>query len=68
MLNQPDGLSHSAQLLEDPLEIDTQTSNPNEKPAYYALSSSGNITAEYVYVGYVSNHLFTWASRWLTSL
>ncbi|KAL6407582.1 hypothetical protein AUP68_08601 [Ilyonectria robusta] len=50
-LNRPDGSSHSAQLLEDSLEIDPQTSNPNEKPAYHALSGSGNITAEYVYVG-----------------
>lgn len=50
-LNRPDGSTHSAQLLEDPLEIDPQTSNPNEKIAYHALSGSGNITAEYIYVG-----------------
>ncbi|KAF4997114.1 hypothetical protein FDECE_12191 [Fusarium decemcellulare] len=50
-LNRPDGTSHSAQLLEDPLDVDPQTSNPNEKPAYHALAGSGSITAEYVYVG-----------------
>lgn len=50
-LNRPDGSTHSAQLLEDPLEVDPQTSNPNEKIAYHALSGSGNLTAEYVYVG-----------------
>ncbi|KAF4979161.1 hypothetical protein FZEAL_4589 [Fusarium zealandicum] len=50
-LNRPDGSSHSAQLLEDPLDVDPQTSNPNEKQAYHALTGSGNITAEYVYAG-----------------
>lgn len=50
-LHRPDGSTHSAQLLEDSLDGDPQTSNPNEKQAYHALSGSGNITAEYIYVG-----------------
>ncbi|KAK7424507.1 hypothetical protein QQX98_000472 [Neonectria punicea] len=50
-LNRPDGSSHAAQLLEDPLDVDIQTTNVNEKPAFHALTGSGNITAEYVYVG-----------------
>lgn len=52
-LNRPDGSSHAAQLLEDPLDVDIQTTNVNEKPAFHALTGSGNITAEYVYVGLV---------------
>ncbi|KAK7429781.1 hypothetical protein QQZ08_003626 [Neonectria magnoliae] len=50
-LNRPDGSSHAAQLLEDPLDVDIQTTNVNEKPAFHALTGSGDITAEYVYVG-----------------
>ncbi|KAM5380073.1 hypothetical protein ACJZ2D_003720 [Fusarium nematophilum] len=50
-LNRPDGSSHSAQLLEDRLDVDPQTANQQEKVAYHALTGSGNITAEYVYVG-----------------
>ncbi|KAM0212602.1 hypothetical protein ACHAQI_004557 [Fusarium lateritium] len=50
-LNRPDGSSHQVQRLEDALEVDPQTNNPHEQPAYHALSGSGRVTAEYIYVG-----------------
>jgi N-acetylated-alpha-linked acidic dipeptidase len=50
-LNRPDGSQHEVQRLEDALDVDPQTNNPNEKPAYHALSGSGRVNAEYVYVG-----------------
>ncbi|KAF4965291.1 hypothetical protein FSARC_6892 [Fusarium sarcochroum] len=50
-LNRPDGSSHEVQRLEDPLDVDPQTSNPHEQVAYHALSGSGRVSAEYVYVG-----------------
>lgn len=52
-LRRPDGSSHVAQLREDVLEGDEQTANPDEKIAFHALSGSGNVSAEYIYVGYV---------------
>ncbi|KAF5024371.1 hypothetical protein F66182_3558 [Fusarium sp. NRRL 66182] len=50
-LNRPDGSSHAVQRLEDRLDVDPQTQSSSEKPAYHALSGSGNVSAEYVYVG-----------------
>lgn len=50
-LNRADGSAHEVQRLEDALEVDAQTNNPNEQPAYHALSGSGKVNAEYVYVG-----------------
>lgn len=51
VLTRPDGSTHEAQLLEDPLEVDPQTSSPKEKLAYHGLSPSGDASADYVYVG-----------------
>jgi N-acetylated-alpha-linked acidic dipeptidase len=50
-LNRADGSAHEVQRLEDALDVDAQTNNPNEQPAYHALSGSGRVNAEYVYVG-----------------
>ncbi|KAF5506389.1 putative glutamate carboxypeptidase [Colletotrichum siamense] len=50
-LNRPDGSVHEVSLIEDMLEEDSTTSYPNRIPAYHAMSGSGNISAEYVYVG-----------------
>ncbi|KAM0387085.1 hypothetical protein ACHAQC_011009 [Fusarium culmorum] len=50
-LNRADGSAHEVQRLEDALDVDAQTNNPNEQPAYHALSGSGKVNAEYVYVG-----------------
>ncbi|KAK1718279.1 peptidase family M28 [Colletotrichum lupini] len=50
-LNRPDGSVHNVTLIEDMLEEDPTTSYPNRIPAYHAMSGSGNISAEYVYVG-----------------
>ncbi|KAM0550711.1 hypothetical protein ACHAPJ_008776 [Fusarium lateritium] len=49
-LNRPDGSSHEVQRLEDHLEVDPQTNNPHEQVAYHALSGSGRVSAEYVYI------------------
>ncbi|EXL44410.1 hypothetical protein FOCG_13393 [Fusarium oxysporum f. sp. radicis-lycopersici 26381] len=50
-LKRPDGSVHDVQRLEDKLDVDEQTRNPNEQVAYHALSGSGRVNAEYVYVG-----------------
>ncbi|KFA54291.1 hypothetical protein S40293_04836 [Stachybotrys chartarum IBT 40293] len=50
-LNRPDGTFHDVSLIEDMLEEDSTTSYPNRIPAYHAMSASGNVSAEYVYVG-----------------
>ena len=50
-LIRPDGSTHEANLVEDVLEEDDTSSYPNLIPAYHAMSASGNVTAEYVYVG-----------------
>ncbi|KAK1466676.1 peptidase family M28 [Colletotrichum cuscutae] len=50
-LNRPDGSVHNVSLIEDMLEEDPTTSYPNRILAYHAMSGSGNISAEYVYVG-----------------
>ena len=46
-----DGTTHEAILVEDVLAEDDTSSYPNLIPAYHAMSGSGNVTAEYVYVG-----------------
>lgn len=46
-----DGTTHEANLVEDVLAEDDTSSYPNLIPAYHAMSGSGNVTAEYVYVG-----------------
>lgn len=50
-LIRPDGTVHEANLVEDVLAEDDTSSYPNLIPAYHAMSGSGNVTAEYVYVG-----------------
>ncbi|RAR04240.1 peptidase family m28 [Stemphylium lycopersici] len=50
-LMRSDGSLHEARLVEDVLEEDDTSSYPNLIPAYHALSGSGNVTAQYVYVG-----------------
>ncbi|KAH7130248.1 hypothetical protein B0J11DRAFT_429498 [Dendryphion nanum] len=50
-LIRPDGTRHKANLVEDVLAEDDTSSYPNLIPAYHGMSGSGNITAQYVYVG-----------------
>ncbi|CAG7558721.1 unnamed protein product [Fusarium equiseti] len=50
-LERADGSVFEVQRLEDPLEGDAQTRNPEEKVAFHALAGSGRVNAEYVYVG-----------------
>lgn len=50
-LIRPDGSTHEANLVEDVLAEDDTSSYPNLIPAYHAMSASGNVTAEYIYVG-----------------
>ncbi|KAI0594607.1 peptidase family M28 [Biscogniauxia sp. FL1348] len=50
-LNRPDGSVHEVSLIEDMLEEDPTTSYPNRIPAYHAMSASGTVKSEYVYVG-----------------
>ncbi|CAA9963830.1 Glutamate carboxypeptidase 2 [Pyrenophora teres f. maculata] len=50
-LLRPDGSVHEANLVEDVLAQDDTSGYPNLIPAYHAMSASGNVTAEYVYVG-----------------
>ncbi|KAF2683068.1 Zn-dependent exopeptidase [Lentithecium fluviatile CBS 122367] len=50
-LIRPDGTTHEANLVEDVLVEDDTSSYPNVIPAFHAMSASGNVTAEYVYVG-----------------
>jgi N-acetylated-alpha-linked acidic dipeptidase len=50
-LIRPDGSTHKANLVEDVLAEDDTSSYPNLIPAYHGMSASGNVTAEYVYVG-----------------
>jgi N-acetylated-alpha-linked acidic dipeptidase len=50
-LIRPDGSTHEANLVEDVLAEDDTSSYPNLIPAYHGMSASGNVTAEYVYVG-----------------
>jgi N-acetylated-alpha-linked acidic dipeptidase len=52
-LNRPDGTTHVVNLVEDILAEDSMASYPNTIPAFHAMSGSGNVTAEYVYAGYV---------------
>lgn len=50
-LIRPDNTTHKANLVEDVLAEDDTSSYPNVIPAFHAMSASGNVTAEYVYVG-----------------
>lgn len=50
-LTRPDGSVHNVSLIEDVLPEDETTSYPNLIPAYHAMSASGNVSAEYIYVG-----------------
>ncbi|KAF2792509.1 Zn-dependent exopeptidase [Melanomma pulvis-pyrius CBS 109.77] len=50
-LIRPDGTTHEANMNEDVLEEDDTSSYPNRIPAFHAMSGSGNVTAEYIYVG-----------------
>ena len=51
-LIRPDGTRHQANFNEDVLAEDETSSYPNRIPAYHGMSGSGNVTAQYVYVGY----------------
>jgi N-acetylated-alpha-linked acidic dipeptidase len=60
-LIRPDGSTNEANLVEDVLAQDDTSSYPNVIPAYHGMSASGNVTAEYVYVGYETNlEMFVW--------
>ena len=50
-LIRPDNTTHEANLVEEVLAEDDTSSYPNLIPAYHGMSASGNVTAEYVYVG-----------------
>jgi N-acetylated-alpha-linked acidic dipeptidase len=56
-LIRPDGSTHDANLVEDVLKEDETSSYPNLIPAYHGMSGSGNVTAEYIYAGYVFSSL-----------
>ncbi|KAI9736633.1 MAG: hypothetical protein M1834_000837 [Cirrosporium novae-zelandiae] len=58
-LNYPNGSTFKAVLEEDVLSEDETTSYPNRVPTYLGYSASGNITAEYVYVGQGRREDFT---------
>lgn len=62
-LIRPDGSRHEANLVEDVLKEDDTSSYPNLIPAYHAMSASGNVTAEYIYVGY---EMITCIWSWVT--
>lgn len=47
------GSTHEANLVEDVLEEDDTSGYPDLIPAYHAMSASGSVRGEYVYVGYV---------------
>ncbi|KAF1972706.1 glutamate carboxypeptidase 2 [Bimuria novae-zelandiae CBS 107.79] len=50
-LIRPDNTTHEANLVEDILAEDDTSSYANLIPAYHAMSASGDVTAQYVYVG-----------------
>ncbi|KAF6810755.1 peptidase family M28 [Colletotrichum musicola] len=50
-LKRSDGSVYDVSLIEDVLEEDETTGYPGRIPAYDAMSGSGNVSAEYVYVG-----------------
>ena len=50
-LTRANGSTYKAQLIEDALKEDETTLDPNSIPAFHGYSASGNVTAEYVYVG-----------------
>lgn len=53
-LKYSNGSSYDASFQEDMLEEDDTSSYPNRTPVYHGMSGSGNVSAEYVYVGFVS--------------
>jgi N-acetylated-alpha-linked acidic dipeptidase len=54
VLNLPNGTRHEAQMFEDVVEEDETTKDPKSVPAFLGYSASGEVEAEYVYVGCVS--------------
>ncbi|KAF2836477.1 N-acetylated-alpha-linked acidic dipeptidase [Patellaria atrata CBS 101060] len=50
-LNYANGSKYTAQLFEDALAQDSTTNAANSVPAFHGYSASGNVTAEYIYVG-----------------
>jgi N-acetylated-alpha-linked acidic dipeptidase len=50
-LSRPDGTTYAAKLIEEPIQADETTSYPNSIPAFNGYSASGDVSAEYVYVG-----------------
>lgn len=53
VLNLPNGTKHEAQMIEDKIEEDDTTNDPASIRAFLGYSASGEVEAEYVYVGYV---------------
>lgn len=50
-LSRPNRTTFHAKLEEDAVQQDETTSYPNSVPAFHGYSASGNVSAEYVYVG-----------------
>ncbi|ORX93765.1 hypothetical protein BCR34DRAFT_230723 [Clohesyomyces aquaticus] len=50
-LRRKDGGKHEARLVEDVLGEDSTSGYPNVIPAFHAMSGSGDVEGEYVYVG-----------------
>lgn len=51
VLNYQNGSRFTASLQEDVLEEDSTTGYPNRIPTFHGYSATGNVSAEYVYVG-----------------
>ena len=51
VLKYGDGKTHKAQLFEDKVDKDETTGLPGSIPAFHGYSASGEVEAEYVYVG-----------------
>lgn len=50
-VNFPNGTTEEVNLVEDRLPEDDVTNRPDNQPTFHGFSASGNVTAEYVYVG-----------------
>ncbi|KAL2066034.1 hypothetical protein VTL71DRAFT_2105 [Oculimacula yallundae] len=50
-VNFPNGTKEEINLVEDQLPEDDVTSRPDNQPTFHGFSASGDVTAEYVYVG-----------------
>jgi N-acetylated-alpha-linked acidic dipeptidase len=61
VLNLPNGTKHEAQMFEDKVEEDDTTNDPKSIPAFLGYSASGEVEAEYIYVGYAFGPLAGYA-------